>query len=306
MNRLPEFAAAVVAWNGGERLDRCVSSLLAARCPRIVLVDNGSGPEERARLQGRYGSRAEVQLVFLRENAGFAGGANAAFRAVLRAGFPAVLLGTQDVVFEPEAPRRLAAAIASDSRVGIAGPCVLDQRRGGAELSRGERVILPLLCLPRRWLRYRSGGDAPYPVSGLMGCALMLSADLLRATGGFDADFFAYYEEIDLCLRARRLGFRVVCVPAARVWHDGMRGFLSGFTPAAAELKARNLAYLMRKHGSVLDWAAFLPAYAGLLGISAARYASVGRWDVCAALVRGARAGIAGRVGPVPTLAGAS
>ena len=96
---------------------------------------------------------------------------------------------------------------------------------------------------------------------------------------------------MDLCLRAHAAGFRILCVPAARITHDGMRGFLGGFTPLAAELKARNLLRLMRKHGTVLRWAMFVPTYAMLMVSSAVLYLLRGRLDIALALLRGALSG---------------
>jgi len=286
------IAAVVVAWNGGEALERCIASVRGQGIFRLVIVDNASRTAERERLQRLYGDLPEFELLLLPANVGFAAGANLGFRSALEAGAEAVLLATQDVTLEPDALATLAAALRREG-AGVAGPLVLDQR-DGRELSRGERLVPELICLPRRWLRYRRSDTTPYEVSGLMGCILLLDADLLRQTGGFEPAFFAYYEEVDLCLRARRLGRRLVCVPAARATHDGMRGFLAGFTPLAAELKARNLVFLMRRHGSLLAWVTFVPTYIALLLASSALYALRGRGDVLRALWRGARAGWTG------------
>jgi len=82
------------------------------------------------------------------------------------------------------------------------------------------------------------------------------------------------------------------------VTHDGMRGFVGGLTPLAAELKARNLVWLMRKHGNALSWASFVPMYALLLACSAILYALRGQVEIVAALWRGALAGLSSRLWP--------
>jgi GT2 family glycosyltransferase len=290
------LAAVVVAWNGGEALERCVASLLGQGIFRLVLVDNHSHPAEQSRLEKLYGSTPDIELLRLGENRGFAGGGNVGLEHALEAGADAILVVTQDVVVAPGAVGILAAAL-RDCDAGIAGPLVIDER-SGAELSRGERLVPELICLPRTLLRPRQGGVEAREVDGVMGCLMLLSAACARATGGFDPAFFAYYEEVDLCLRARAAGFRIVCAPAARITHDGLRGFLGGFTPLAAELKARNLVWLMRKHGTALRWATFLPTYFLLLLSSALLYLVRGRGEIAAALGRGAVAGLSH--GPAP------
>ena len=48
---------------------------------------------------------------------------------------------------------------------------------------------------------------------------MLITRDVLLAVGGFDEDFFVYFEEIDFCIRARRKGFEIYYMPYARVWH---------------------------------------------------------------------------------------
>src|SRR5207244_1080435 len=167
-------AAVVVTWEGGATTDRCVASLLAQDRPadEVIVVDNASSEPERARLGAAHGRRPGVRLLLLDENRQFAGGLNAGAAAAIAAGAERLLLLNNDTVLAPDALGRLAAALDARPRAGIAGPRLMDLREPARELSAGERHILPLLCLPRTWLRYRPRTPAPYPVTGVMGAAL--------------------------------------------------------------------------------------------------------------------------------------
>jgi GT2 family glycosyltransferase len=134
---------------------------------------------------------------------------------------------------------------------------------------------------------------------------MLLTRRCLETAGDFDEDLFAYYEEVDFCLRARHHGFRIVCAPGAVASHDGMRGFLAGFAPLSAELKARNLLRVMRRWAGPLDWVVLLPTCTALIAGSVGLYALRGRWDIVRALGRGLRAGWQGRGGPLPAVASA-
>ena len=186
---MSRVAAVVVSWNGGEALERCVESLRGQGVAPLILVDNGSRPAERDRLERLFAPVPEIRLMLLDENRGFAAGADVGLRAALEEGVEAIAIVTQDVVAAPGAVRTLATAL-SQSGAGIAGPLVLDER-SGRELSRGERLVPALICVPRTLLRYRGTRTEPYEVSGVMGCLLLLSADCARVTGGFDPSFFA-------------------------------------------------------------------------------------------------------------------
>lgn len=124
-----------------------------------------------------------------------------------------------------------------------------------------------------------------------MGSAVLVSRECFERVGAYDEGLLVYYEEVDFCLRARRLGYRPRIDPAAVVLHDGMRGFASGLTPYAGRLKSRNLIRLMRKHGSPMDWAAFVPSYLALLLSSSLLYVVRGRAEVAHSMWTGLRDG---------------
>ena len=62
-------------------------------------------------------------------------------------------------------------------------------------------------------------GEEPREVDFVTGCALLIKRCVLERLGLLDERFFAYYEDTEWCVRARRAGFRVIHVPTAKVWH---------------------------------------------------------------------------------------
>jgi len=295
----PLVAAVVVSWHGGTVTERCVASLRAQDAPPalIVVVDNDSGDAERARLTAAFAGMADVRLLLLDENRQFAGGLNAGGRAALAAGATHFLFLNNDTVLDVDALGWLRRTLDATPGAGIAGPRVLDLARPSHVLSAGERHELALLCVPRTLLKSRNPPNAPYRVSGVMGCALLVTCACFEAVGGFPEDIEVYYEDVDFCLGARAAGFGAVIEPRAVVRHDGLRGFAAGLTPWAAFLKARNPWLLLRRRGRALDWLATVPMYGALVTSSALLYLLRGRADVARALGRGALAGIRGALG---------
>ncbi|MCC6763050.1 MAG: glycosyltransferase family 2 protein [Deltaproteobacteria bacterium] len=289
-------AAAVAAVASVARLD-------AAGPVLTFVVDNGSRPPERDALAAALAGRSGVEVIALPENRGFAGAVNVGLAAAFARGAAAVLVLNDDAEVAPDLLATLGAVVARDPRVGIVAPRVVDAG-SGREVSRGERVWLPLVCLPRTWLRVRGAGAAPVEVSSVIGVALLVTRACFERIGGLEESFFAYYEEVDYCLRARAAGLRVVVAPATSVRHAGFRGFAGGFTPLAAYLKARNLPLLVRRHGGAFAWLVFAPTYAAMLAASAAGYALRGdAARVVPALGRGVADGLRARGGPPPVLA---
>jgi GT2 family glycosyltransferase len=295
-------AAVVVTWEGGTATERCVASLLAQDCPpdEVIVVDNASSETERSRLRGGLGARTRVRLLLLDQNRQFAGGLNAGARAAIDAGAERLLLLNNDTVLAPDALRLLLDALEAAPGTGIAGPRVVDLRDPAHVLSAGERHSLPLLCVPRTLVRYRRAYGAPYAVSGVMGCALLVTRACFEAVGGFSEEIAVYYEDVDFCLTAHERGYGAVIEPRAVVQHDGLRGFASGLTPWAAYLKARNPWLVVRRRGGWPALLVFVPAYAAMVGASAALYALRGRGEVVRQLGRGALAGLRVATGAAP------
>ncbi|MCC6847875.1 MAG: glycosyltransferase family 2 protein [Deltaproteobacteria bacterium] len=292
-NRATAAAAAVAS----------VARLEAGGPVRTFVVDNGSRPAERDALATALAGRADVEMIALPENRGFAGAVNVGLAAAFARGAAAVLVLNDDAEVAADLLATLGAVVARDPRAGIVAPRVVDAA-SGREVSRGERVWLPLVCLPRTWLRVRGAGTAPVEVPSVLGVAFLVTRACFERIGGLEESFFAYYEEVDYCLRARAAGVRVVVAPATTVRHAGFRGFVGGFTPLAAYLKARNLPLLVRRHGGVFAWCLFAPTYAALLAASAVAYALRGEAvRVVPALARGVADGLRARGGPPPLLA---
>ena len=143
--------------------------------------------------------------------------------AASRAGGELLLLLNDDVA--PMRPDWLSAMVAhmQDPRVGIVGARLFY----GNSLVQHEGVVMGLAHLCEHAGRLRDGND-PGPhglalmdreVSAVTGACLLIRAELYRALGGMDESFAIALNDVDLCLRARRAGWRVVYCAQAALWH---------------------------------------------------------------------------------------
>ena len=79
------------------------------------------------------------------------------------------------------------------------------------------------------------------------GACMIVRADAWKRCGGFDADFFAHMEEIDLCWRFHKAGFRAGFIPGSTVYHFG-GGSLAYDSPYKIYLNFRNSLYMLYKN----------------------------------------------------------
>ncbi len=245
-----------------------------------LVVDNGSAPGEGATLRA-----AGVRLVLLGGHRGFGAAANAGIRRWLdEETEPWVAIVPHDAEPAADATARLLGAVAGEGRVGLVSADVGDQARP---------IVDPYIgALPGRSLGHTGWEPADYP----HGTMLLASRACLQDIGLFDESFFAYGEEADLGLRARRLGWQVGIVRGAMVTNPTM----SSATAAVDYLKQRNTLLLIRRHFGW--WPATMRLFmaAGQLLRGLAFPASRPPWFSVAARSRAMWDGYRGRGGPPP------
>lgn len=225
----------IPSWNSRDLLPRCIDSLERQDEEyELLVVDNGSrdGSLEYLRERG-------VGHVALPANVGFAAAVNL---GVARTSAPAVLVLNADTELEPGCLGALLAALGGDPRLGGVQPRLLqleDPPRAvesallysaGQALTRDGRAFEQAAGRPQepRWLRRRE-------VFGACGAACLLRRELFTELGGYDERYFAFYEDVDLNVRARIAGWRFEYVPEAVVWHVGNASWRAGFERPLAD-----------------------------------------------------------------------
>lgn len=221
MSESLRVAAVVLSWNGRERTLACLRSLAGVTYHplSVIVVDNGSTDGSTDAVTAEF---PDVTLVPLGENLGFAGGMNVGIRSALAGGAEAVILLNNDMEVDPGFIEPLVDALKDDPSCGAACSQILfagepprvwyagapfNRRRGhsGRHVGYGQPPLPPTL--------------PPYPTDRACGGAMLFSASVSQRVGLFDEALFAYAEDTDWSLRARRAGLHSLVVPASVVRH---------------------------------------------------------------------------------------
>ncbi len=215
----------------------------------LVVIDNGSTDDSCDFVAQHY---PQVRLVCLDRNYGFTGGYNKGLEQVNADYF--VLLNS-DVEVTPGWLEPMQRLMDDDATVGICMPKIraYDHRDAfeyaGAAGGFIDRFGFPF-CRGRILTRIEEDKgqyDERREVFWATGACMMVRSALYRSLGGFDDTFFAHMEEIDFCWRAQLSGFRVLCEPAAMVYHVG-GGTLPNDNPHKLYLNYRNSLYMLYKN----------------------------------------------------------
>ena len=249
----PSVIAVVLNWCGEAVTTACIRSLLASDYPAltVLLVDSASPDGSGDRLHASFPDLPYLQTP---TNLGYAGGNNRGIEWALRGGCDYVLILNNDTEIAPDAVGHLVSAASVGEDVGAVAPKILyhaDPDRiwfGGGEFRRARA----LGTHDREGELDGQQEEAPREVSFLTGCCLLLPASILRAVGGFEEDFFAYVEDVDLSLRLTNAGYRLLYVPSARVLHHVPLQEAAP-TPFQIYHRDRNRRRLVRRRYGAID-----------------------------------------------------
>ena len=239
-------AVVIPSWNSLGLLPRCLDSLAAQEAElETFVVDNGSGDGSV-----EYLANEGVAHLALPRNAGFAAAVNLGVRHTAA---EEILVLNADTALAPGCVASLAGALRADPALGGVQPRILqlegDIAAPGAEA--GARLYSAGQALSRdgRAVEEAAGARqgpatlAPREIFGVCGAACLLRRELFDGLGGYDESYFAFYEDVDLNVRARIAGWDFAYVPEAVVWHVGNASWMAGFGSPGAEnarLVARN------------------------------------------------------------------
>ena len=219
-------SAVVVSYNSAAYLPDCVRSLRAEGVDEVVVVDNASADGSVAAV---LASDPAVVVVETGANLGFGTGAN---RGVAATTGDYVLILNPDTVVEPGTVKALAEALDRDAGLGLVGPR-METPDGGLYPSVRRfpelgvafghaflGLVRPGNRFTRRYRMLDWDHDRPAAdVDWVGGACLLVRRTAFDVVAGFDEGYFMYVEDVDLCWRLARAGWRIGYEPGGRVVH---------------------------------------------------------------------------------------
>lgn len=231
----PELSICLLGINAEEVLRGCIRSIHSSGLTvpyEIIYVDNASTDGTRKMLERDFPT---VRTVWNKQNLGYAQGNNQAIRMTSSR---YVLLLNPDTLVEPGSISGLMGYMNSHPQTGIAGPKVLNSDGSfQSHCKRGEARPWEVFC-------YFSGLAKLFPhsrtfsgyllgfldeneinhVPAISGSCMLIRREVIAQIGLLDEQFFAYQEDTDYCVRARKAGWKVTYAPTSKIIHFGGKG----------------------------------------------------------------------------------
>lgn len=256
----PTLTVLIVNRNASAYLRECLQSLLdtvGEISTELILVDGSSTDDSVAAAKAMWPS---VHVISVPEELGYVRGNNVGLKHA-RGRYTMYL--NSDTVIYPGALQTLIDYMEQHPDVGAASGTILNPDGSDQGVIRRFPTVMNGIFGRRSWLskmfpnnRYyrhymqsrQENGEAPFETEMLSACSMIVPTDLLRELGGMDERFKFYWVDGELCMRIARRGYRVVCVPGAKIMHHEGKG--SSVSTFAKRMKM-NVAF---NHGAYLAY----------------------------------------------------
>lgn len=267
------IAIVILNFNGKNHLASYLPSVLSnADYHDVVVADNGSTDDSISFLTEHFPT---VQILQLKHNFGFAGGYNVALEQ-LKDSYDYYLILNSDVEVTENWIAPLKHFLDTHPSVAACQPKIKSWtnkhlfEHAGAAGGFIDRNYFPF-CRGRIFDQLEQDDhqyDFEIPVTWTSGAAMLIRAELFHQVRGFDSDFFAHMEEIDLCLRLGNQGFQFYCIPESTVYHLG-GGTLNYESPKKVYLNFRNSLFMIMKNhaGPLLPMLFYRMCLDGIAGV---------------------------------------
>lgn len=223
----------------------------------VVLVDNGADINREDLFRNIL---PKVNFVRSIENLGFAGGVNL---GVSHAKGNLILLLNNDTNVNPSFLEPMVDLIQSDSKIGMVSPRIIFADGSEKLQYAGASTIHPILGRGRK-VGYGEQDDLKFHSvheTGLgNGACMLIKRKVLQDVGGVPEDYFMYYEEHDMCQRAKKFGWKTFYCGATYIHHKQSMSLGAG-SPIKTYYLHRNRVLYMKRFTSGIQRIAFLVYY---------------------------------------------
>lgn len=213
----------IVNWNGKENLKECLNSLFRITYSpfEVIVVDNASSDGSVGMLKKEF---PRVMIVEAEKNLGFAQGNNLGYE---KSTGEYILLLNNDCIVTNNFLDELASFLKANKNVGIVQPTIFFHRP--KTIFHNKINSIGSFFLSNGFLYHQDYGknfnkqkyDKPFEIFSAYGACFFVKREVIEKVGLFDSDFFAYFEETDLCHRAWLAGYKVMTYPSVHVFHKG-------------------------------------------------------------------------------------
>ncbi len=226
----PKVAIIILNWNGKKDSLECLNSVqnIIYSNFETIVVDNGSSDDSVATIRSAF---PKIKLIETGKNLGYAEGNNVGMRYAIEYGSDFVFILNNDTIVDPEILTHFLLGFEKEPQAGILGAKIyLYNERNTFDHLGGiwNRTTFSFDLIAQGKIDDGCSWESMQELDYVCGAGFMVRKELVQTVGLFEPKFFLYWEDADLCFRARRAGFKIMTCPQAKVWHKVSSSFTGG------------------------------------------------------------------------------
>jgi GT2 family glycosyltransferase len=232
----------------------CIASLKACTIPydtklQLIVVDNASGDGIERAVSAQH---HDVEFIQTGANIGYTGGNNAGIREVLKkytdtpeaAKHDHILILNNDTIADKNFIVELVNGTKRHAKAGIISPKIYFTKNSWPQkiLDKNKALIARDRVEPHAEIIWFAGAHLDWDnilgstrgvdeidqgqynqesqIEVTTGCCVLIPVEVMQKLHGFDDKYFMYYEDIDLSVRVKKLGYEIWYIPKAIIWHE--------------------------------------------------------------------------------------
>lgn len=214
MDELPKVSIIVLNWNNYEDTYECLESLQNIEYSNyeIIVVDNGSTDGSAEKLKKEYPS---CEFIFNEENLGYSSGMNVGIEKSMNGNNDYVLLLNNDTVVENDFLFPLVKTAEENEKVGVVSGVIYFADSGEIQSAGRDLNTKRLIAPHMRDIKSREA----YEVECVSGAMVLLSIDFVEDVGKLNESYFLGPDDVDLSMRARKAGWKIMINPQSKIKH---------------------------------------------------------------------------------------
>jgi len=194
----------------------------------IIVVDNASSDQSADYVRNNF---PQVKVIENKKNLGFTGANNQGIKEALKSNPDYIFLLNQDTIMGRSCLAKMAAIAGEQEQQDVFAwqPLICCWPEQDKVQTSGDQIHFLGFGYSGDYRReiddfYRKEGREVKEIPYASGAAMFINARLLSEVGLLDNDLFLYHEDLDLCWRARLLGYKIRLIPQARIYHKYTAG----------------------------------------------------------------------------------
>lgn len=236
---MKKICIVILNWNRFNETKECLDSLTKLEKEhyyiKVLVIDNASTDGSSQKIKDYLNSFSLCsELIVNHENLGFAGGNNIGIKKAIQENFDYILLINNDTIADPKLISNLAQVASQDSQAGLLtgkiyfAPGFEYHKNRYKEDERGKVIWYAggLIDWDNIYCSHQGVDEVDKgqyekisETNFITGCCMLIRKEVVEKIGLFDEKYYLYLEDVDLSVRAKRAGYKLLFVPEAKLWH---------------------------------------------------------------------------------------